>query len=413
MKRILLYFLFLPFMIQGQNTVILDPNFEQALIDLGIDKDVVDGLVPTASVSNISYLNISHKNIVDLTGIEAFTSLESLNCIHNDITNLPLSQNTNLSILNCFGNNISQLDLSNNTALTFLNCGYNSLTELNLSNNVNLEHLACETNYLSSLNLSANSNIHTLYCNNNQIAQLDLIGLNQLATLNCSYNILSELNVGFNPSLTSLNFAYNLLSEINVTQNGALNYFNCQANVLDELDLTFNPLLEQLNCADNNLKNLDVRTNTTLRGLNCKNNKLRCLNVKNGNNVNFIYFYASFNQDLSCVEVDDESYANANWLIHVDPITTFNHNCAGPCGTVSTNDLSNTFNVYPNPTNDLINIDLGDYNGVIAVNVYDISGRLIFTDNKRIISLNDLNKGAYLVQVNYENNFQVIQVIKE
>ena len=68
MKRILLYFLFLPFMIQGQNTVILDPNFEQALIDLGIDKDVVDGLVPTASVSNISYLNISHKNIVDLTG---------------------------------------------------------------------------------------------------------------------------------------------------------------------------------------------------------------------------------------------------------------------------------------------------------------------------------------------------------
>ena len=42
----------------SQTTSIPDPAFEQALIDLGIDKDVVDGVVSTASVSNISYLNI-------------------------------------------------------------------------------------------------------------------------------------------------------------------------------------------------------------------------------------------------------------------------------------------------------------------------------------------------------------------
>ena len=413
MKKIIFSLLLFPLLIQGQNTLILDPNFEQALIDLGIDKDVVDGVVPTASVNNIQYLNISYKNIVDLTGIEAFTSLQSLNCIHNDITNLPLSQNTNLTILNCFGNELTQLDLSNNTALTFLNCGFNSLPELDLSNNINLEHLACESNHLSSLDLSSNTNLHTIYCNNNLIAQLDLFGLNNLTALNCSYNILTALNVGFNNNLTTLNFAYNLLNEINVTQNGALNYLNCQANVLNELDLTFNSLLEQLNCADNNIKDLDIRTNSMLRGLNCKNNKLRCLNVKNGNNINFMYFYASSNQDLVCVEVDDETYANTNWLIHVDPITTFNHHCSGPCGTANTNDLSIALNVYPNPTNDLLNIDLGDYNGFITVNVYDLSGRLLFTDNSRSISLYDLNKGAYLVQVNYENNFQMIQVIKE
>jgi hypothetical protein len=300
-----------------------------------------------------------------------------------------------------------------NTSLTFLNCGYNLLAELDLSNNINLEHLACESNHLSFLDISLNTSLNTLYCNNNQIAQLDLFGLNNLTDINCSYNIFADINVGFNHNLATLNCSHNLLEEINVTQNGNLNYLNCEANQLNELDLSFNSMLEQLNCADNQLKSLDVRTNSMLRGLNCKENDLRCLNVKNGNNTNFMYFYSSSNEDLLCVEVDDESFSNANWLIHVDPITTFNFNCSGPCGTLNVDDLNIEMNVYPNPTNDLLNIDLGDYNGSIIVNVYDLSGRLIATETSRNISLFDLNKGAYMVQVNYDGYHQMIQVIKE
>ena len=60
MKKLLFSLFLFPLLLQGQNTIILDPNFEQALIDLGIDKDVVDGVVSTSSINSIQYLNISH-----------------------------------------------------------------------------------------------------------------------------------------------------------------------------------------------------------------------------------------------------------------------------------------------------------------------------------------------------------------
>ena len=49
----------------GQTTLIPDPNFEQALIDLGYD-NVLDGQVLTNNISSIVNLNISFKNINDL-----------------------------------------------------------------------------------------------------------------------------------------------------------------------------------------------------------------------------------------------------------------------------------------------------------------------------------------------------------
>ena len=58
------------------------------------------------------------KEISDLTGIEYFTKLASLNCNNNNITSL---------------------DLSKNTALLGLLCQYNKLTELDLSQNPKME----------------------------------------------------------------------------------------------------------------------------------------------------------------------------------------------------------------------------------------------------------------------------------
>ena len=42
-----------------QYTAIPDPNFEKALIDLGIDSSPIDGRVLTASVTGVISLNIS------------------------------------------------------------------------------------------------------------------------------------------------------------------------------------------------------------------------------------------------------------------------------------------------------------------------------------------------------------------
>ena len=100
-KLALLFLLFLNFFAFAQFTSIPDSNFEKALIDLGIDSGVIDGKVLTANVSGITSLDIAADNITNLTGIQDFISLTSLECSRNILTSLDLTKNTPLTLLNC------------------------------------------------------------------------------------------------------------------------------------------------------------------------------------------------------------------------------------------------------------------------------------------------------------------------
>ncbi|MAD12153.1 MAG: Por secretion system protein, partial [Flavobacteriaceae bacterium] len=69
-----LLILLIPFVGFGQMTYIPDDNFEQVLIDLGLD-DIVDDYVYTSSIDTITQLHLLNQNIADLTGIENFFQL--------------------------------------------------------------------------------------------------------------------------------------------------------------------------------------------------------------------------------------------------------------------------------------------------------------------------------------------------
>ena len=120
MKKLTYLFFCLSMAAFGQNTLIPDPNFEQALIDLGYDTAPINGSVPTATISGVTNLNVSDKNISDLTGIEDFSALTDLFCFENLLTTLDISNNTALEFLSCENNQLTSLDVSNNTALSIL-----------------------------------------------------------------------------------------------------------------------------------------------------------------------------------------------------------------------------------------------------------------------------------------------------
>ena len=61
----------------AQQTIILDLNFEQALIDLGYD-NVLDNSITTNSIDTVTTLELAGKNISDLTGLEDFIALKYL-----------------------------------------------------------------------------------------------------------------------------------------------------------------------------------------------------------------------------------------------------------------------------------------------------------------------------------------------
>ena len=122
-----------------------------------------DDSVTTSNIDGIINLNISSKAISDLTGIEDFISLITLDCGNNNLSSLDLSQNALLTTLNVMGNNLSSLDVSQNTSLNTLNCFGNNLSSLDISQNPNLMSLNCWSNQLNTLDVSQNPNLTSLY----------------------------------------------------------------------------------------------------------------------------------------------------------------------------------------------------------------------------------------------------------
>ena len=351
MKRLILLFTLLPFISNSQYTAIPDQNFEQELIYLGYD-NVIDGQVLTSNIDTITILDLTSTAISDFTGIEDFTSLTFFDCAASQVTSLDVSQNTALTHLDCAFNQLANLDVSQNTALTLLRCMANQLTSLDVSQNTALIDLHCGANQLTSLD---------------------------------------------------------------VNNNTALNYLSCYSNQITNLDINNNTSLTALWCFGNQLTSLDVSENTALIELHCSDNELTCLNIKNGNNTNFIFFDATYNANLSCIEVDDPNYSTQNWT-NIDNIVTFSTNCNYPAGCFSTTTITeqtNSINLYPNPTNNLITLDIEGYNGLVNVEVYDLTGKLLQTTTNTTISMGEYAKGIYVFKVAYGNVVEKLKVIKE
>ena len=301
-------------------TYIPDQNFEQELINLGYD-NVIDQYVLTANISGVTDLFLNGIGVSDLTGIEDFSSLTTLECANNQLTTLDVSQNPNLSILQCNDNQLTTLDVSQNSNLTTLVCQYNQLTNLNINGLSSLLDLNCEVNQLTSLDVSQNSNLTYLGCQFNQLTTLIVNGANNLFDLYCSDN-----------QLTTLDLSNNI----------ALNTLWCSMNQITTLDVSNIISLSQFDCSNNQIVSLDLSNNIALTYLQCSGNNLNCLNVKNGYNLN-LNISADFNDSLTCVEVDNVSYSTAAWSNNVDPQTSFSLDCIGcGCDVVYTIDTLNT-----------------------------------------------------------------------
>lgn len=81
------------------------------------------------------------------------------------------------------------------------------------------------------------------------------------------------------------------------------------------------------------------------------------------------------------------------------------------------NTLSEGIQIYPNPTDGIMNIDLGKTMTEIVVDLCDVSGRLIsqskYKNTRKIEQNLTLPSGIYLLTINSENKKAVIKIIKK
>jgi LruC domain-containing protein len=232
----------------GAYTPIPDPNFEQALIDLGLD-DVMDGQVLKASIENVTSLQIENKDIADLTGIEAFTLLEELIASNNPLGVIDISMNQKLRNVILYNCELTSINVANNPELWSLGCAANLLTEIDVTNNLLLEGLSAHHNQLMHIDLSNNAILKGLQIHDNKFTEIDLSHNPMLSTLSLHYNpLLNSLNLknGGNqninlialnncPNLTCIQVDDSAWSTANWTQIDPQSYFSefCGGSVDD------------------------------------------------------------------------------------------------------------------------------------------------------------------------------------
>ncbi|AWI27003.1 T9SS type A sorting domain-containing protein [Flavobacterium pallidum] len=349
---------------KAQYTAIPDQNFEAALITLGLDSGAIDHQVLTANISNVLYLNVLDKNIDDLTGIEDFVSLVSLECSENNLEELNISTLTNLwyldcsqnyieelnlsaltslRSLNCWLNNFMALDLTGLTDLQYLNCGQTSISELDISDatdlkhlditgtqiteidlsNVNLEFLNISTNYITSIDVSAQTDLEEFYLASTLVTALDLSNNTDLRVLNYYHSPIPDVDFSEVPNLETLECSYSgPFTSFDLSPLTKLTSLGCGGNFLSILDISHNPLIHFLHCFDNPLTNIDLSHLTVDLGeLDCTSTSISTLDLHGQNSLALLY--ASYNPNLTCIAIDDPIAAASNPNFHKDPMASY------------------------------------------------------------------------------------------
>ena len=319
-----------------EKTYVPDDNFEQTLINLGYD-DELDDYVITSTISEILELKNEEwaGTITDLTGVEDFISLTSLQADNMELSELDVSNNIYLTNLSVHSNNLTELDLDNNVNLTDLIINDNGISSIDLSNNTLLNKLIISGNNLTSIDLSSNTNLTNLELGftgsgqTNQMTSIDLtnnVSLDRIALGNIG---LTSIDLSNNVNVKSLYLTANQLTSLDVSNNSELVSIYASSNQIPSLDFTNNAKLTFLELQVLGLTSLDVANSPDLISLYVMYNPLNSLDVSNNNKLTTLYA-GSQTANLSCIQVSTSQLANipSDWL--KDAAAEFSTDCT-PC----------------------------------------------------------------------------------
>lgn len=387
-------------------------------------------------VSQNTSLTVLKCNANSITSLDLSQniSLSHLECNHNALTSLDLSNNSALTWLYSYSNPLTSLNLANGNNI--------NLTLFNTTNSPNLtciqvddetwsntnwtvagQHIDatasfstnCETSCTVNIPdanfkayLVGNTSINTNEDNEIQCDEAsaftgimdpynqgitDLTGIEAftgLTTLNCSFNSLSTLDISNNIALTQLQCNNNLLSSLDVSNNPNLTLLDCGYNSLSEIDIKNNLFLVTLFCRNNSITSLDLSQHSLFKSIQCQNNQLISLNLANGNNTNFIWFIATNNPNLSCIQVDDVEYSEADWSGQ-DAGASFSTQCSS---VGVTSPKYNELKMYPNPADTDVQIS----KEMNEVSIFNVNGTKVANyKNVSRLNISELNPGLYMV----------------
>ena len=418
------------FTLNAQNVNIPDANFKAYLVgNTSINTNLDTEIQVTEASSYTGQIVCPGMNIADLTGIEAFTQVQVLDCYFNQLTSLDLSSNTAMAHVQAQNNQITSINVSTCTQLLTLICSANLLTTIDVSNNISLSDFRCHTNQLTGLNLTNNTALQFLYANDNLMTSINLSSNTLLNELRLHNNPLTSIDLSTNINLVNLQILNTQITSIDLSNNIALTHLLINNNQISSLDLSNNPALYYLQCNNCILTSLDLSANTSilyvyananqitdidlsnhpnLYHLDCQDNNLSSLKIDNGNNAAMAYFWAINNPNLECIQVDNAATSTTNWSSFIDATAVFSEDCA----TVGIKEeIENTISIYPNPAQNTVTVQTN--NKISGIEIYSIEGKLVQTETNSTFSVANLPNGIYILKVKTASGITVSRLVKE
>ncbi len=386
---LLCIFIFLTGLSFLKTQTVPDKNFASAIRDYNcpscifINGDGTGTLIQPAA-GNLTALNVSSKNISDLTGLSGFTGLTDFRCDQNLITTMPTLP-TGLTFFSCGANQLSSLPTLP-TGLSVLYCYQNLLTALPAFP-TSLAFLSCPANQITIMP-PLPTGMGTVYCQNNQITSLPILptGLQNLHFDTTKIHCITYSGMGL--QLFDANGTYLGLGE---------KYPKCAALPVEMTEFTAKPgndrtvhLLWQT-ASERNNDRFDIERSTdgqlyTLIG-----------QIKGNGTTQVSHDYQFMDDKISFAGI---------YYYRLNQIDNDGTSKISPIVSVEIADAE--VRVYPTVFKDRIRILSA--NSALPVTVTDIIGRVIreYATTPESIEVSDLGVGMYIVRVGNET----VRVVK-
>ena len=225
--------------------------------------------------------------VTDITGLEYFTSLETLSLKFNSVSDIkPIEGISTLKVLILGENPISSINLDALGELTDLRLYGTNISDIDLTKTPKLESLYLQRTNVSKVDLTPLQSLDQALLNKcsslTEIKASNLPSITRIDAVECN---LKSFEISDCPSLRELHLNSNKLTSIKMTNLAMLMRLNVYDNQLTSIDVSNLPLLMWLFVFDNQLTSIDLSANVPLREFRASNNPLTEVNLSTNENL--------------------------------------------------------------------------------------------------------------------------------
>ena len=259
-----------------------------AMTEPKIDADG-DGKITFEEAAVVKELNLGFADkpestvdcVTDITGLEYFTSLETLSLKFNSVSDIkPIEGISTLKVLILGENPISSINLDKLGELTDLRLYGTNISEIDLSKTPKLESIYLQRTKVSKVDLTSLQSLDQALINNcSNLSEIKASNLPSLTRLDAVKGNLTSFEISDCPSLTQLHLNSNKLTSIKLNNLAMLMLLNIYDNQLTSIDVSNLPFLMRLFVYDNQLTSIDLSANVMLREFRASNNPLTEVNL--------------------------------------------------------------------------------------------------------------------------------------